>query len=817
MKLIRIRIENFGRLSGLDLELQDGVNSLLRENGWGKSTLAAFLRVMFYGLEGGRKHDLSENDRLKYKPWNKGHFGGSIEFEANGKRYIATRDFGEKEKDGSFRLQDAVTLLDSKDFSERLGEELFGIDRDSFERTSFIDHADLRYRGINSVIGSKVGSGDRTDDLGNYDHAQELMKDFLNANSPKKKTGELYKQEEEIRQLERDAGNQGLVDARIEGIKTQLNKEKARLEDLKAERAEAQRQQAFLAGERTKAINAKRKKELEEALTTRSEAVRRQMEGFGGRIPERSELSRLSEKAEEAQRCLANAKNAEQQGESERFERLKRYFKDGVPEENLLVKQIENCNDMQDGMRQREHLEEQAEEEKRRLESRELELQRMETANALAAAKRGQEKKLRKMLGVLVFAAGLLLGVMTAAFRLPGLLWIPAAVLILAGAFVLLIPLARRTIQEDVPRSAEDVMGDQIKAERENLEELRRKLAETEENVRGLEREIKAFLEGQGISYSRVDAENVLYEMKNRAGEYRDLLREEEGKRKLLQDCLAASEAANGALDAELTRMGLSFGVTEHAQIRQWVSETLQGLSILEKERQEEETARKAKEAFEEAHPELGETGAEVLSEEEIQGREEAISQRTQELTGEEAQIHEAISSYRRNLEDAYEDAENLREKKDKLEALKEQFEQNKKRYRLVVLTQEYLQDAKEQFTARFMQPIKSAFDRYYGLMTNGGNAAEEFQIDANVNVSRKEEGSYRDVETQSEGWADLIGLCIRMALLDVMYEKEKPVVIMDDPFASLDPDHLAGAKRFLEAASKEYQILYLTCHEVRL
>ncbi|MBO7338905.1 MAG: AAA family ATPase, partial [Lachnospiraceae bacterium] len=204
MRLLRINIEKFGTLSQFSMDLKEGVNEVLEENGWGKSTLAAFLRVMFYGLEGARKKELSENDRLKYQPWDQGPFGGSIEFEVNGKRYVATRFFGQKEKDATFRLQEATTLLDSKDYSEHLGEELFGIDRESFEKTSFIDGDAIRYHGINSAIGSKVGSISQTEDLANYDAAQEQMKDFLNANSPKKRTGKLFQIEDSIKELERD-------------------------------------------------------------------------------------------------------------------------------------------------------------------------------------------------------------------------------------------------------------------------------------------------------------------------------------------------------------------------------------------------------------------------------------------------------------------------------------------------------------------------------------------------------------------------------------------------------------------------------------
>jgi uncharacterized protein YhaN len=101
-------------------------------------------------------------------------------------------------------------------------------------------------------------------------------------------------------------------------------------------------------------------------------------------------------------------------------------------------------------------------------------------------------------------------------------------------------------------------------------------------------------------------------------------------------------------------------------------------------------------------------------------------------------------------------------------------------------------------------------------LVTGRLGSGAEFQIDANMNIYRKEVGEFRDVEAQSEGLGEVIGLCIRMALLDVMYEKEGPLVILDDPFSGMDAKHLEGTKKFLEKVAGKYQILYLTCHESR-
>ena len=74
-----------------------------------------------------------------------------------------------------------------------------------------------------------------------------------------------------------------------------------------------------------------------------------------------------------------------------------------------------------------------------------------------------------------------------------------------------------------------------------------------------------------------------------------------------------------------------------------------------------------------------------------------------------------------------------------------------------------------------------------------------------------------RDVRFFSAGYRDLIGVCMRMALVETMYQAEKPFIIFDDPFANLDQDKMDGALTLLRNIAEEYQILYFTCHESRM
>ena len=50
MKLISLYIENFGCLHQYDLEFRDGLTVIREPNGFGKTTLAEFIRAMFYGF-----------------------------------------------------------------------------------------------------------------------------------------------------------------------------------------------------------------------------------------------------------------------------------------------------------------------------------------------------------------------------------------------------------------------------------------------------------------------------------------------------------------------------------------------------------------------------------------------------------------------------------------------------------------------------------------------------------------------------------------------------------------------------------------------
>ena len=109
---------------------------------------------------------------------------------------------------------------------------------------------------------------------------------------------------------------------------------------------------------------------------------------------------------------------------------------------------------------------------------------------------------------------------------------------------------------------------------------------------------------------------------------------------------------------------------------------------------------------------------------------------------------------------------------------------------------------------------MQSSFDKYYTLLT--GDETDAYDLDANLNVTVRDGVSSHSIELLSEGYKDLIGLCRRMSMIEAMYGEEKPFLVFDDPFVNLDDGNTSGGIALVDALAKEYQVIYITCHNSR-
>ena len=231
MNLRKCYIENFGKLHEFTYEFQKGLNIINEANSWGKSTFATFIKAMFYGFDTSNKRAISENERKKYYPWQGGKFGGNLEFEINGKIYEIERFFGTKDKDDIFKLYDKTTNSESSDFSENIGEEIFKIDRQAYERSTYIPGQAISVE-INDSLSAKLSN--IVENENDINTSEDAINNIISVMKEYKKTGNKGRINEieaiinsKKRELEYSQKNEQIIEARknrIEEYKLEIKK-----------------------------------------------------------------------------------------------------------------------------------------------------------------------------------------------------------------------------------------------------------------------------------------------------------------------------------------------------------------------------------------------------------------------------------------------------------------------------------------------------------------------------------------------------------------------------------------------------------------
>lgn len=158
------------------------------------------------------------------------------------------------------------------------------------------------------------------------------------------------------------------------------------------------------------------------------------------------------------------------------------------------------------------------------------------------------------------------------------------------------------------------------------------------------------------------------------------------------------------------------------------------------------------------------------------------------------------------NLDTVY-DVEN------ELEQINLEIEEMKEKCTILEKTKKYLQTAKEQFSTHYLGDMKESFEKNINLI-NGDEL--NARIDVNLNAKINEQGSSKEIRYFSTGYKDLIYICMRLSLIETLFEEEKPFIILDDPFVNLDEVKIKNALDLLAKLSKDYQIIYFVCHQSR-
>lgn len=863
MKLIGLHVENFGTLSGYDLRFRDGLQVFCHENGWGKSTLAVFIKAMLFGLPATTKRSLDENERKKYTPWQGGAFGGSLDFSCQKGSFRIERFFGSKEAEDRFALYDLSTNRPSNAFSSSVGVELFGIDAAGFERSTYLSQAIYDHKAGTAEIGTRLGNLlDDVDDIGSIDEARAFLEKYRRHYVTTGNRGEIALLEQEIASVQRE----------LEALE---QKEKSRVEQeaelatlneqlsalrLTLDTTREDLQRAALSREQN-ALLERKDGMLEElrVLSARKNALRAYFQGFPPSAQELEYHVEMHEKIKES-RARLNA-IPDSPAEPEKRARLQKEYPNGMPrsselegamQENEELKRVCARIELLEGLRNEDGtlrkfpnglpMRAAIDEAKAKL-LRSSALKK--SAEELRAARDAKNAPI-KLFPFVAFTLliGVLLVVLSilpffAPFALP-LAVIGGAVLLLCAVLAVLGLNARKK------RNAE-------------LQEMDSKLTETEARAQASRREVCDFLKTYGMGTE--DPSASLAELLVVS----EQCREKQSKQHSLSEELRGLFSRRRAL-GERMRLFLSRylgGADDKSDYRVELDRLCRDTDLFER-LESDERKRRFERAAETATQEdlqqrlmpflrrydpKGSANMAECLETLVQKREEynrickemtrrenelksfiaekkldgavlqeprsyaELTQQEKELLGRIEDLQRKRTALKSGVDRLANDTDQIGEVEARLVRLRERHAVAKANYATISKTLAFLEEAKDALSTRYLGDMRTGFDTYLGMLV--GKDAPASMLDDRFDVRLQGGGQARTMESFSRGWRDAVQFCVRLALADALYaEGEKPFLLLDDPFVNLDDSRHAAARELLNEVAKKYQTIYFVCRE---
>lgn len=771
MKLISCYIENFGCLHDAEFDFSDGLCCICEENGYGKSTLAAFIRAIFYGLPDGRRK-ASDNLRKKYLPWQGGTFGGSAVIETPKGRFRVARTFGKKQADDTFSLTDLDTRLESLAYGERLGEELFGLLEESFTKSTYLPQDEVTTSMTSDINARLTDLLESSDDMSSYGSANVRLEAYIRKLCNAQKHGEIPELRSEltscmlgIEKCEQRSNEATEGRLRLESVASELDSLGARLSELEAALKKAE-------ADSLAAKDADYYRRLSDAARDSANRVEVLEKRFPSGTPTDGEL-RVAALDAAKLASLEQAPAAMPEGDKKRLSELRARLGDS-PDRGIAD----------------------------RLSGKAAELSARATGTELlrSSLPPEPERPARRSAaaGVAALAAGLLL-IVIGAVLCPMILPLGIAALALGagGAVAGAAMIVSRKAKEK--RDAAEYEKE-LDAFRKANESFMQKISALEAEESALDLELSSLVPGYRRGDDRFGA---ISELRREISEYVGLLADEKRASDAERDRNLAVSEVKGRLNSFFARYpsGLSGGYAAALE------ELRKSISVLDSARRDADEKAEAAKAF------ASEKGIDpslpfpAMPDTEGLRREKAsVASRISFLEHERGRLTEAV----RNADAESEELPALTEK---AELLRGEISLRERDLRDAKAAKDFLAEAKDSLSGRYLAGMEKSFGESFRAVS-GLDLGSEIDTSLGLKLGK---GTMRSEESYSRGLREIAAVCLRIALTDAIFAGDKPFLLLDDPFCDLDDERLKNALLMLGRLAEGRQIIYLTCHSSRV
>ena len=856
MKLLSAHIENFGALKNTDYTFSKGLNCICKENGAGKTTFAAFLCAMLYGMDTAKENDRQLKERAHYAPWNAGKFGGSLELETNGNTYRIERVFDPKSA-AKDRLQ-CYLLTNGVKETELLptpGEYLLGIPKDAFLRTVFLSGRDSgSAEGILPRLNQCINGSTDTD---LYSNASALLTAAKKKYKPDRGSGGRLEQlqnqrksaERELRlclaskeAAETDEKEKENAEKKLAEIRRRLELANAFAQALLQQSAYEEFCQQAKQAETTlglfeeqhgprpteellehcrkllERIRSLRRETETEPFSEKEKSEFLKLQDCFDRYPtNREELDRMENKLQELQDAGINYRQANAILESEETKVLLEQFGSFCPTEEDLHQLERLCTDYEDAKNAYDRYNE-------------------ELLSKVKNRKMPEKKWTPLSLGLGIGGGVLtLLGVVFRIFQLP--LSVPLlilGILGMAGGVLWRQFSGRLSEKESMPepdreieeryRSLHRTLSDRLNLygyfgsdfslllknlkddrkrylqKKESCEKAALSAAENKERLDRLSGELSSFLG----HYPPRGEESPALQLRFLRGDlqrYQSLsekLKKAEEQRTEKEELLSAAEGQFSSLLSPYA------GEIPQGREENILEEQIQWNRQAERLADDARLKRKTAEDYKLAHPFPDRLPTDLPPAEE-----------KEQLQRDATALGSVIASLEKRLGEENRNAEREGECRALLENLTAEYAKAQEEYRILDSTATFLKNAEENLLGRYTAPLCAAYKSYAEEINP--ELSEGLYIEpGNLSLSFKRDGELRREAYFSSGFTALSDICLRLSMARIAFGEEQPFLLLDDPFVYLDDENLKRALKALQKLGQQTQILYFTCHSDR-
>ncbi|MFI3249405.1 MAG: AAA family ATPase [Eubacteriales bacterium] len=829
MTLVSCYITNFGKLSNYTHQFTDGVNVVHHENGWGKTTFAAFLKAMLFGMDHGRKQDL---DRNTYTPWNQGVFGGNLVFTHNKHPYKVERTFGKTAKEDTYTLIDLTTNSSCDHFSTLLGEEILEVDRDSFEKTAFLSLGENHL--LTDIIATRLGDLDaQAADMAASSDAISYLESLASKLKGKQRgSGQISKLEANHALLRDEIETAKKRQAELEGFTRELASKTQELTELEQE----------ISAEEARSVQGAVFKQLSLSLTKSQEECQ-EIEGFfcGNDVSK----SQIDEMEHRISRCRELYHKIEDCTISDQdisiFYELEEHFHNGVPSHEQLnlmegnLKKIRALEQSQGGIDPNE------EKELAELTPlfREITLAKISACGK--AYNRVHELTFEEIRlegaaekkGLPTILLSILLGIIGVALYftpyfydlgLPFEARISAAVC--GGLFFLLamILFAQKiSKQKDKKEKKIQLEAVQLEKQKKNqeyntflsqfppsslaismqLDQLREQLARfqllsqqkqwSDEQNNVTKEEISFLLGVMNDFFSKYFPANddSLEERLAQASESLAFY----NKCAILVEQSKQAQQELDPITQILRDFFGKFNLDNPENYEDSIVTIRENMAIFEEKRAVLEQCLGALKDFQEKNPTYSADQG---------GSTSQLREKAQSIAGE-------IATQKKDIDLLYQEADGLSDLLAELSTIEIKIAELTMKHQQLSIAISSMYTAKETLAQRYLKKMSGAFQRIVAQL----ELKETLHIDTSLAITTEEDGFRRDFVSQSQGKQDLYQIITRLALVEAVYQNLPPLVL-DDPFSHLDDQTLFLTCKLIAEMGEKFQVIYFVCHESR-